>query len=208
MLFITGRCGELSIQDAQPFVAIPPKIWAMTTPRRAPRLRIRCAPVKVQSRLYDLCRVGQLRKMAGLRTIFEDAQNCECTLESGDFCIGGLVLRPSADDTGTAYILVSYTHTGFRGQGLQRLLVNVIEHGVQPSRIVRQADDSPGNITVGINERLGFEATKSAEDFVLSAAARAAQPPMLKCAHDPSDSGSCVAMEKLLPLRLPLRQQL
>ena len=194
----------LPLLNYQHLLEIPAGILSMTEGRRAPQLRLRYATASPASRLYSLCRLGQLRDMPGLDLYFSDELNVEHTLETDDRCLGGLLVRPMAGRDGTAYILASYTHPGCRRLGVQRLMVAFASCVIQPRRLVRQANNTYGQQRITVNERLGFAATPSATAFVLSLEGRRVQHPMLMNAPSASDRGTCIAMEKRLLPATPL----
>ena len=101
-----------------------------------------------------------------------------------------------ASRDGTAYILVSYTHPNCRRRGLQRLMIAFVSHILGATRLIRQANNTPGQERVTLSERLGFVVTSSAKMFVLSTEGRQVQHPMLADAPLINDRGTCIGMEK------------
>ena len=165
--------------------------WAMARRQPAPYV-VHMNSSSVDSRFYSMCSAGQLGKAPWLRDAFNDPCNVMFTVIQGDNWLAGLLVRPRVGARNTAYILASYTHPKARCQGLQRLLVGMVERELCPSRMVRQADATEANDRVQLNVKLGFAISEWATEFVRSDLACGIMPSLLSL-----DSGDCEAMGKV-----------
>ena len=115
------------------------------------------------------------------------------TVVQGDNWLAGLLVRPSVGTTDTTYVVASYTHPKARCQGMQRMLLGMVERELRPLRLVRQANATTADDRVQLNIKLGFATQEWATAFVRSDTACGVMPSLL-C----EDGGDCVAMGKLV----------
>ena len=165
--------------------------WASI--RRQPAPYVVCMdPSTIDSPFYGICNKGQLGKAPWLRHSFADPCNIMFNVVQGDDWLAGLLVRPCVGVPDTTYIIASYTHPRMRRQGMQRMLVGMVERELRPSRLVRQANNTEADDRVQLNIKLGFGVHDWAAAFVRSEAACNIMPSLLK-----EHGGDCVAMGKM-----------
>ena len=166
--------------------------WASTRRQPSPYV-VRMDASTVDSHFYSVCSNGQLGKAPWLRNAFADPCNIMFTVVQGDNWLAGLLVRPSVGTTDTTYVVASYTHPKARCQGMQRMLIGMVERELRPLRLVRQANATTADDRVQLNIKLGFAPQEWATAFVRSDTARGVMPSLL-C----EDGGDCVAMGKVV----------